>query len=280
MKKYLKLIIMLSQKYPVPIHLQPFIKSYMTIEVDIKKADVRIPAISSCYLMFHYGDTFNMVVKGKTAKFMPVALSGITTSFSTFEKDKVRVRCLGAELQPFTPYLLIGKKVSSLTNATMDGSQIFENTTNTYKEIVKAISIEERIDILNVFFTKLFAKVERPQFDLEIAVNIMSNPEEFEIIDSKLNKIDQNMSERNFRRKFKYTLGVSPKLYMRIMRMEAVLKEFYSNPDLDYLAKAYGFWDQSHLIRECKSFSGRTPNQIIKILHNQKIRKYHTHLSS
>ncbi|WP_317162601.1 helix-turn-helix domain-containing protein [Myroides albus] len=74
-----------------------------------------------------------------------------------------------------------------------------------------------------------------------------------------------NISERTLERLVKQYVGMSPKVYSRIIRFQAnlnLLREssFKSLTELTYES---GYFDQSHYIREFKTFTGSTPKQYL-----------------
>jgi methylphosphotriester-DNA--protein-cysteine methyltransferase len=62
-------------------------------------------------------------------------------------------------------------------------------------------------------------------------------------------------------RKFATLIGKTPKQYSKLVRFQAVIRELSKNQVIDWaqLAYAYGYADQSHLIKDFKSISGLTP---------------------
>lgn len=72
-------------------------------------------------------------------------------------------------------------------------------------------------------------------------------------------------SERSIRRTFQKELGVSPKELSDIIRFQNLLKDFSSSPQprLSDLSFKYGYYDQSHLIRQFKRYYGLPPRQIL-----------------
>ena len=71
------------------------------------------------------------------------------------------------------------------------------------------------------------------------------------------------MSERNFERKFREYVGISPKLFSRICRFQSSLKQLQESnyEKLSDIAFENNFSDQSHFIRTFKEFAGFSPNQ-------------------
>jgi len=69
------------------------------------------------------------------------------------------------------------------------------------------------------------------------------------------------LSLRQLERKFARDLGISPKTFARVVRFKGVaaLAGGPHPPDWAGVAGRFGYADQSHLVREFKAFSGRTP---------------------
>jgi AraC-like DNA-binding protein len=68
------------------------------------------------------------------------------------------------------------------------------------------------------------------------------------------------ISTRQFERRFSAAVGLPPKIFCRIQRFTSVLHAL-EKPSSDWVETALrcGYYDQAHLIRDCKSFSGCTP---------------------
>ena len=61
-------------------------------------------------------------------------------------------------------------------------------------------------------------------------------------------------------RRFHTAVGLRPKLYCRIRRFNSVFRRLGEPiPSWVETAIACGYYDQAHLIRDCKSLSGNTP---------------------
>ena len=70
-------------------------------------------------------------------------------------------------------------------------------------------------------------------------------------------------TERTLRRRFKNTLGVSPKTYARQLRITAaaILADHCITPGWADIAVKTGFYDQAHMIAEFKALTGSTPKE-------------------
>jgi AraC-like DNA-binding protein len=69
------------------------------------------------------------------------------------------------------------------------------------------------------------------------------------------------VSRQHLSREFRQRIGIGPKLYCRLARFHALLAQASTPGAIDWAGVALdvGFADQSHMIAECREFSGLTP---------------------
>jgi AraC-like DNA-binding protein len=71
------------------------------------------------------------------------------------------------------------------------------------------------------------------------------------------------LSARRFTRLFTLEVGLTPKLYSRVRRFQRVMQAMDGQEnDWTEVAQRCGYFDQSHLIRECRALSGFTPTEL------------------
>ena len=75
-----------------------------------------------------------------------------------------------------------------------------------------------------------------------------------------------NMSIRNFERRFIEQIGVSPKVYYRLVRFNNALIEKLKYPQKNWTSIAYecGYYDQMHMIKEFKQFANLNPSHLLQ----------------
>ena len=84
-----------------------------------------------------------------------------------------------------------------------------------------------------------------------------------------------DLSERQLERRFSQTVGLSPLSYIRVRRFNEAMRLMKTGGynRLTDVAYALNFHDQSHFIREIKSFTGVTPKSLLQSVddfyHNQ-----------
>jgi len=70
------------------------------------------------------------------------------------------------------------------------------------------------------------------------------------------------LSSAQFRRRFREEVGLSPKPYLEVMRVNAIIQRLGSQQNaekLTALAYRFGYFDQAHFIHRFKQLTGRTP---------------------
>jgi AraC-like DNA-binding protein len=73
------------------------------------------------------------------------------------------------------------------------------------------------------------------------------------------------LSLRQFERRFKQRIGISPKVFARLLRFEALMTSLIQNPThpLAQMASHPGYQDQAHAIHEFKLWAGCTPSTFL-----------------
>lgn len=72
---------------------------------------------------------------------------------------------------------------------------------------------------------------------------------------------EARLSRRRFAQLFREQVGITPKLYCRLLRFQHVVSSASATKEVDWAALALdgGFCDQSHLANEFRAFSGMSP---------------------
>lgn len=80
-------------------------------------------------------------------------------------------------------------------------------------------------------------------------------------------------SARRFTTLFQQAVGLPPKRYCRIQRLRSVVEQLTLGASIDWaqLAAANGYFDQSHLNRDFRDFSGVTPGQYRPASHGRAL---------
>jgi len=71
------------------------------------------------------------------------------------------------------------------------------------------------------------------------------------------------VTERHLRRAFHASIGVTPKDYLRILRLQRVLRAWGSGMNWAQAAVDAGYYDQAHMIAEFREFIGSSPSTFV-----------------
>jgi AraC-like DNA-binding protein len=84
------------------------------------------------------------------------------------------------------------------------------------------------------------------------------------------------LSPRQFERRFLAQVGVPPKLYARIIRFNAALdyKLRWPGSAWSSIANDHDFYDQMHLVHDCRAFTGESPSRFLA--HLEGVPAFHT----
>lgn len=87
---------------------------------------------------------------------------------------------------------------------------------------------------------------------------------------------DSGLSPRQFERRFLAQVGVPPKLYARIIRFNAALDHKLRLPSRAWscIANDHDFYDQMHLVHDCRAFTGESPSRFLAQL--EGVPEFHT----
>jgi AraC-like DNA-binding protein len=83
---------------------------------------------------------------------------------------------------------------------------------------------------------------------------------------NQLNLNNLGIGVRRLEQRFKNEIGITPKLLYRTHRINTVIEQLKNNAEqsLTQLALANNYFDQSHLIRDFKQFTGFNPTKFLK----------------
>lgn len=252
--------------------LKPFIKCYWALEDDGSADSPPEPVIpDGCpEIVFNLADKFKRHKHDGEIERQPGSiLVGQMRKHVTLQPTG-KIMLFGIRFYPAGAYPFCGFAFSELTDRIESLDNIWGKTADRFEQrLNEASDFGERVRIAN----------------LELEMRLLDNvPDEnlatiaSGLIEKKggLGSISElsyffGISERQLERKFDEQIGLSPKMFSRIVRFQGVLRALKGNKNLNLLdlAIATGYYDQSHFIKEFKDFSGQTPLEFLAV--NQQI---------
>ena len=159
-------------------------------------------------------------------------------------------------------YKWLGIPLSEMYDASFDATLLLGSSIREVNERLREVNTHmEMRNIINQFFmTRLAVKVGRPPFEKAMSLLLQSGGRM-----SMEKAADLScLSLRQFERVAKDFLGYSPKMFARIIRFSNAYRLKEQHPKLDWSEIVYssGYFDQMHLIRDFKQFTGANPSVI------------------
>jgi AraC-like DNA-binding protein len=128
-------------------------------------------------------------------------------------------------------------------------------------------SIQETANLISMVHQIEMALMKRmdqlkPKLPIDLVLQEMVNKGGLLSIDKAAS--NAFLSNRQFERQFKQRIGLSPKIFSRLIRFSNawIIKENNAQMKWTDIAHRSGYFDQMHLIRDFKEFAGINPKQI------------------
>lgn len=146
----------------------------------------------------------------------------------------------------------------------------FSDTENFLKGLEYTSTFQERRDLLYRHRSIFLDENRRSVLAEYLSVLLCTETTAF-----SMEKIERETgySKRYAQRVFQKKIGVSPKLYSRIIRFQNAIKAIYFEEDLT-LAKVacqLGYYDQAHLIHEFQLFTQTSPTKLLQTIQREKV---------
>jgi AraC-like DNA-binding protein len=240
--------------------LSHFIECYWLVDNDDAYPSVqKIIPDGFTEIIVHYRDPYEELVNGKWQLQSRQLLAGqIKKHF--YLRNTGRSGVLGIKFKPAALAHLLGIHMKSFTGKVVPLSDVNSPFIPAVQAVLAGVSgADFDIRKLDTFFEELVAKVNaRPnKVDEAVKLIVKSNGT------ITVAELCQNVftSERLLQMLFQQYIGLSPKFYSRIVRFNYVFELLkQGNPTWCDVTYHSGFYDQSHFIRNFKSFTGEDPS--------------------
>lgn len=249
--------------FPPSEKLRGFVRFFWVFESENNLSEpyiYRSMADSCCELIFHYKGQYHEITKNGSKKLS--FLSGIhsqTQEYHRFITDEP-FGIFGAYLYPYAAFRLLNLSPSELTNEMPSlTSALGRKGAELEEQMLTARDNSSRYQILKNFLEQQFSTNQVHSHPALSAVKFVIHSNKNYSVRALAEHF--NLSERQFVRKFKEYSGFTPKKYLRLVRFSEACNQFehINQKTLTEIAHSCGYYDQSHFIKEFKSFSGYHP---------------------
>ncbi len=240
--------------------LKPYIFNYWKIEANLsEKKSLKILTDGSLGFVINFANSFSLEVNQKQILCSsPVTLTG-QTKYPTIINFNKKIEAFGIRFNPAGAYRFFEEELSCFQDRNIDYKDSFWNFIEFFDKL-KTCSEEQRVIFCDEFLLKRLALSKKENSKYTFKIIELINKREGDISVEELSSYF-DISARQIERVFKKELGLTIKLFIRIIRLRNT-RDKISSLKVDTLTNtAYdnGFFDQAHFIKEFKSFMSETP---------------------
>lgn len=170
---------------------------------------------------------------------------------------------LGIRFFPHTAACFLPEEISLFNDQVSDFKDVVGKPVATlHEKLLEASTLGQRIELLDTYLLAQLSKQEKNLNKLPLISKVMHELKQadfFEHIEQVAARY--GISSRYLQKIFLEYTGLTPKLYSKINRFQnSLLLLGEKDRSLTSIAYDCGYFDQSHFIRDFKSFTGLTPS--------------------
>jgi AraC-like DNA-binding protein len=244
--------------------LKQYVKCYYIYESDTDIVFQDKAFATGCLeIMFNLGTGRWQILEGSDFKTIPfVELWGQIIQPLTFQ-SLGKNTMLGVRFYPHTASIFLNTDISLFNNQVTDFADVLGNPLKAlHSRLLDATLLKQRIELIEEFLLKRLFLFEKKLDRITLIRSVMNELRQEDFFDNINNVASRyGITSRYLQRLFSQHTGLTPKLYSKINRFQNSLQLVAKrNASLTAIAYECGYFDQSHFIREFKSFTGILPS--------------------
>lgn len=248
---------------PSPL-LAPYVRYYWTLKVcDVPEVSERVIASGCMNLIFHRG---GRMFSSADNDLQPRSfVCGLSTRYTDLSSAQA-VDMIVVVFQPFGAGAFFRMPVDEFHEKSISLDLIGDKSLVELEDkLFYQTNDRACIDLIEEFLINRLLSVKDYNYKrMAVSINAINNDPAISI--KSLVDI-ACLSYKQFNRVFTGYIGSNPKQFIRIVRFQRALftMEYKNITNMAQLALECGYYDQSHLIKEFKFFSGYTPTEYVSV---------------
>jgi AraC-like DNA-binding protein len=249
--------------------LRGFVKEYLIVHFDFKNLSQNrekvFPPRPDTSIIFYPSETFKKVnpFQNKTIDIPHAVVQGqlLTNWYHHYPND---FKCVKIVFQPGGLFHLLDKMpMYNVLDLAIDAENVIGSEVNVIlQQLMESEKYDEMVRVIELYLLKKYRKIKLNLEPID-KINLLS-----EIQHRSLDSLAHLacLSFRQFERKFRDRVGISPKLFSRIIRFNRAFEIKDKNQELNWLDIAFicGYADYQHMVKDFKQFVGVTPTVLIE----------------
>ncbi|WP_236517108.1 helix-turn-helix domain-containing protein [Sandaracinus amylolyticus] len=212
-------------------------------------------------LIFEIGPPIRVISSTGDERFAGGFAAGLHDAHTVCDHDGHQ-RGIQVDLTPLGARRLFGRPMSELTSRVVSLRDLLPREHASLCERLATLRTwDARLDLVEGL---LATRIESSSIDLRVTTWALRRIEERGgAIDIRALARELGYSHEHVIRTFRDHVGIPPKLFARIVRFDRLVKRIKAGGDVRWpaLAQDLGYYDQSHLVRDVKQFTGLTPTE-------------------
>lgn len=261
---------MITGHYAVPADLQPYIDSFWYVENSGPETETSpwqyCLATGLVEIIIHIRPpyTHTGLMSGKRVDFPVSFLGGIHVEPVLFQM-KGGCGMFGISCKPEMFLTLFNMPIGALADYFTDLRSIFGKSGDELTERIQdAPSHENRVqEAVNFFRKRAASPAQQDRYYFSEAMQYIRMGIGQHSVDDLCGKVF--VGKRQLQRVFQENIGISPKVYGRIIRFKNAYDYVRHHPEATWteISHHFGYSDQSHFIRDFRAFTGENPTAFL-----------------
>lgn len=236
--------------------LRPYIKAYRIIESENELVNRVLPG-TFLAIAFRFKGQLGYIIDGKRNNLPTPAFSGLRKS----------VRLMNYS-QNTSVIIVQFKETGASAFFKVPLHELFEESVSLDNFIAP-----QKVSIIEEQLSEAKSNLQRIAIIEKFLLSILYNPKSDGLISAAVAKIQSAkgavrikeladllyISQDAFEKRFRKTVGTTPKLFSSIVRLNSIVRYGQKNKSLFDIAMDSGYYDQPHFNKEFKLFTGQTP---------------------
>ena len=259
------------------VRLRPYVESIWCQE-DLKNAafenyaPTKVLPSGKVDILFHFRDPF-IEFNGDEAEMRPRSYVAGQRTKPSYVAATGQTGIIIVNFRPWSASAFFGVGIDEIKDLCIDLRVLTDPVKVAVLEdrLQEKAKISERIFLVEEFLCGILTK---NRIDGLVARSTLEMAKDLDVPNiSQLAKW-LNISRRHFIRRFKRSVGLGPKQFANIIRFQKAVQNAAVEPSWSQVAMSCGYFDQSHLIKEFRRFSGLSPREMISRHHETALSKY------
>ncbi|MFW6366847.1 MAG: DUF6597 domain-containing transcriptional factor [Spirochaetota bacterium] len=250
-------------------HLAPYVHYYWIVESEstgyLGGGSHRVIPNGLVELLINFGD--DLYCSTSAAPNPRVSLCGQKSGYHDIIQLR-RTRLMSVLLKPLGAAVFVPFALKEVADTSVHVDDVFGSRSDSLLDMVAGAKTSmERITVVESFLSGQMHTRYRPEYRLmDGIIQAVTRTCGQITVDDLCSLFDVNA--KFLERKFALYVGLRPKMFLRVVRFQHVLRTFMNGRmPLTELAYTCGYYDQPHFIREIREFSGMSPGELFSCEH-------------